>query len=180
MTTDAQILDPSKRSAASRRAKPTQRTASATISIGVSYAELGKLKKKIKIDHDLALKLWASGNHDARILALMIADPQQADAATLDAWVRELTTTSSPTPSPATPRRRPSPKPKPSSGSTSDGEWIARAGWNILGHLAYVDQSLPDSYFERAARPHRARPARQQKSRPPCHEQRRHRHRPAQ
>jgi len=42
---------------------------------GVSYAHLGTLKKKIKIDHELALELWKSGNHDARTLATMIADP---------------------------------------------------------------------------------------------------------
>lgn len=32
---------------------------------GVSYAQLGKLQKKIKTDHELALSLWASGVHDA-------------------------------------------------------------------------------------------------------------------
>jgi 3-methyladenine DNA glycosylase AlkD len=54
---------------------------------GVSYAVLGKLTKQIKRDHALALGLWDSGWHDARVLATFIADPQQADAATLDEWV---------------------------------------------------------------------------------------------
>lgn len=54
---------------------------------GVSYATLGKLTRTIKRDHALALGLWASGNHDARVLATMIADPAQADAARLNAWV---------------------------------------------------------------------------------------------
>ena len=44
---------------------------------GVSYATLGQLKKKIKTDHALAEQLWATGNHDARILATMVADPAQ-------------------------------------------------------------------------------------------------------
>jgi 3-methyladenine DNA glycosylase AlkD len=35
---------------------------------GVSFADLGKLKKQIKIDHALALALWSTGVHDARIL----------------------------------------------------------------------------------------------------------------
>ncbi len=30
----------------------------------------------------------------------------------------------------------------------NDGEWIATAGWNMLGTLATTDQTLPDSYFE--------------------------------
>jgi 3-methyladenine DNA glycosylase AlkD len=46
---------------------------------GVSYANLEILRKKIKVDHDLAQKLWASGNHDARILATMFADTVQID-----------------------------------------------------------------------------------------------------
>ena len=40
---------------------------------GVSFAELKKLKKQIGTDTDLARQLWATGNHDARILACMIA-----------------------------------------------------------------------------------------------------------
>ena len=46
---------------------------------GVSYANLGKIKKKIKVDHKLAEQLWATGNHDARIVATMIADPKQVN-----------------------------------------------------------------------------------------------------
>ena len=41
---------------------------------GVSYAELGRLHKTIGTDHGLARALWATGNHDARVLATMIAD----------------------------------------------------------------------------------------------------------
>ncbi len=37
---------------------------------GVSYANLEKLKKRIKMDHELAAHLWDTGNHDARILAM--------------------------------------------------------------------------------------------------------------
>src|SRR5689334_9155363 len=57
---------------------------------GVSYAALGKLTKQIKIDHQLALQLWESGNHDARVLAMMIGDPQQTDAKQLETWVKDV------------------------------------------------------------------------------------------
>jgi 3-methyladenine DNA glycosylase AlkD len=50
---------------------------------GVSYAALGKLKKQIKQEHALAEALWETGNHDARVLATMVADPRKADAALL-------------------------------------------------------------------------------------------------
>ena len=57
---------------------------------GVSYAELGKLKKKIKQDHALALGLWESGVHDARILATKIADAEAMKASEIDAWARTI------------------------------------------------------------------------------------------
>lgn len=57
---------------------------------GVSFANLKALAKKIKRDQALAEGLWATGNHDARVLATMIADPESLTAGTLDAWVKEL------------------------------------------------------------------------------------------
>ena len=56
---------------------------------GVSYSVLGKMTRQIKRDHALALGLWSSGWLDARVLATMIADPQQATAEQLDAWVAD-------------------------------------------------------------------------------------------
>ncbi len=43
---------------------------------GVSYKELGRIEKKIKINHELALQLWDSATHDAMVLACKIADPK--------------------------------------------------------------------------------------------------------
>ena len=51
---------------------------------GVSYANLYKLQKRIKTDHALADQLWATGNHDARILATLVADPAAFTAKQLD------------------------------------------------------------------------------------------------
>ena len=51
---------------------------------GVSFADLRLLAKQIKTDPDLAVQLWATGNHDAQILATLIADPAQFDAKMLD------------------------------------------------------------------------------------------------
>jgi 3-methyladenine DNA glycosylase AlkD len=53
---------------------------------GVSYGELGRLKKAIRVDDDLAAGLWETGNHDACILATMIADPAVATIQRLNAW----------------------------------------------------------------------------------------------
>jgi 3-methyladenine DNA glycosylase AlkD len=42
---------------------------------GTLTSEIGKLQKKIKVDHALALDLWKSGNAEARMLAVQVADP---------------------------------------------------------------------------------------------------------
>ncbi len=57
---------------------------------GVSYAELGKIAKSIKTDHDLAQKLWDSGNHDARVLALRVADPAAMDVPLAGRWLGDV------------------------------------------------------------------------------------------
>ena len=44
---------------------------------GVLTSEIGKLQKKIKVDHALALELWKTKNAEARILALQVADPEK-------------------------------------------------------------------------------------------------------
>lgn len=51
---------------------------------GTLTSEIAKLKKKIKVDHGLALELWKTGNAEARALALQVADAEKltpADAA---------------------------------------------------------------------------------------------------
>ena len=57
---------------------------------GVSFANLEVLRKRIKVDHALALHLCASGNHDARVLATKIADPTQMDLETINTWAADL------------------------------------------------------------------------------------------
>ena len=57
---------------------------------GVSYAELGKIAKPIKTDHALAVELWDSGNHDARVLALRVADPAEVDGPLGGRWLRDV------------------------------------------------------------------------------------------
>lgn len=57
---------------------------------GVSYAHLKKLEKRYRGEHELALELWESGVHDARILATQIADSGALTAKVLDAWLRAV------------------------------------------------------------------------------------------
>jgi len=55
---------------------------------GVLHAALYKLQKQIGTDHALAEALWDTGNHDARVLAMLIADGEQMTAAKLNRWRR--------------------------------------------------------------------------------------------
>ena len=50
---------------------------------GVKFGDLRPLAKKIGTDHALAEALWRSGNTDARLLACMVADPEQVSEAEL-------------------------------------------------------------------------------------------------
>ncbi|MXX31108.1 MAG: DNA alkylation repair protein [Chloroflexi bacterium] len=57
---------------------------------GVSYKELGRISKPLKTDHALAVDLWHSGNHDARVLALRIADPSAVTEELALDWLADV------------------------------------------------------------------------------------------
>lgn len=59
---------------------------------GVLTSDIAKLRKKIKLDHDLAMALWKSGNAEARILALQIADPGKLTSSQAEDFVRQAST----------------------------------------------------------------------------------------
>jgi 3-methyladenine DNA glycosylase AlkD len=115
---------------------------------GVSFANLGRLKKRIKTDHELARRLWATGNHDARILATMIADPAKTAVALLESWKDGLdnyiVTDAFAKFAAATPLARELAE----QWTQSKKEWIGRAGWMLLAHLALHDASLSHDYFK--------------------------------
>jgi 3-methyladenine DNA glycosylase AlkD len=116
---------------------------------GVSYAELGKLKKKIKVDHALAEGLWASGNHDARMLAAMIADPARLDRKTLDAWAAGLRNYVETDALGTLAASAPHAREVMTHWMAADGEWVAAAGWHVLSCVARQDDGVPDDYYER-------------------------------
>lgn len=56
---------------------------------GVKVGDLKPIQKKIKINHSLALELYATGNSDAQYLAGLIADPQKFTKEELTIWAKE-------------------------------------------------------------------------------------------
>jgi len=104
--------------------------------LGVSYAAIGKLVKRLRVDQSLAEKLWRTGIHEARVVATKIADPAAISTAELERWVTEasdyITTDNvsglaARTGGAAALGRR---------WIRDPGEWKSAAGWNILGLLA--------------------------------------------
>jgi 3-methyladenine DNA glycosylase AlkD len=115
---------------------------------GVSLAELKKLKKAIKVDHKLAVKLWASGNHDARVLATMVADPDEFDGKTLESWAKDLDNYMITDAFSGLAARTAAARRKMTKWTKSKQEWIGRTGWLLLGNVAANDTELPNRYFE--------------------------------
>jgi 3-methyladenine DNA glycosylase AlkD len=58
--------------------------------LGISMPTLRKMAREIGRNHALALELWASGIHEARILAAMIAEPRLVSPQLMEAWVNEF------------------------------------------------------------------------------------------
>jgi 3-methyladenine DNA glycosylase AlkD len=56
---------------------------------GVNLTRLRAVAKSLKTDQELALKLWATDDTAARLVALLISRPRSFDAAELDAMLRE-------------------------------------------------------------------------------------------
>lgn len=56
---------------------------------GTLTSEIAKLQKKIRIDHALAMQLWKTGNSEARVLALQVADPAQVTAADANRFLED-------------------------------------------------------------------------------------------
>ena len=55
---------------------------------GVSIPQLRKMAKQIGRNHTLAQRLWASGIHEARILASMLDDPKVVTEEQMERWVK--------------------------------------------------------------------------------------------
>jgi 3-methyladenine DNA glycosylase AlkD len=109
---------------------------------GVSYANLAKLERRLRGEHALALALWESGIHDARVLATKIADADALTVGQLNAWLKaadnhvlsdavaEITSRSKLAKGRADVWRK------------AKREWPSATGWNLFGRLVDVDGAL--------------------------------------
>jgi 3-methyladenine DNA glycosylase AlkD len=58
--------------------------------LGVTVTELRGLARGLGRDHELAAELWASGIHEARILASIVDDPDAVTERQMESWVRDF------------------------------------------------------------------------------------------
>lgn len=58
--------------------------------LGISIYTLRGIVKEIGQNHDLALKLWESGIHDARLLACFIDNPDKVTGDQMDSWAEDF------------------------------------------------------------------------------------------
>ncbi|HEX5625145.1 MAG TPA: DNA alkylation repair protein, partial [Saprospiraceae bacterium] len=58
---------------------------------GVKMGDIRNLAKPLKTNHPLAMELWETGNMEARLLAILIMDPEQLTNQKLDELVRSET-----------------------------------------------------------------------------------------
>ena len=116
---------------------------------GVSVHELRKIAKRLGSNHELALALWATGNHEARLLACFVDDPARVTAKQADAWARDFdswdlcdqATTS-------LFDRTEHAWPKATEWAAHDDAWIKRAAFALMAGLAVHDEAAPDEAFE--------------------------------
>jgi 3-methyladenine DNA glycosylase AlkD len=58
--------------------------------LGVSLPNIRAIARHAGRDDDLALALWDSGIHEARLLATLVADPDALEDRRMDAWAADL------------------------------------------------------------------------------------------
>jgi 3-methyladenine DNA glycosylase AlkD len=117
---------------------------------GVSVYKLRWIAKRLGTDHALALALWATGNHEARLLACFVDDPAAVTEKQFEAWARDFdswdicdqaTTSLFDLTKHAWP--------KAVAWAARDEEWVKRAGFTLMAGLAVHDKSATDQAFRK-------------------------------
>jgi hypothetical protein len=114
---------------------------------GVSFATLKTLYQRIKVDHELALALWDSGNFDARNLAVKIVDPARLTPAELDRWSQDPTARMCSSYVAYVAAEGPHAHACVARWLASKHEHQRTIGWKLVGALAMLDETLGDDWF---------------------------------
>jgi 3-methyladenine DNA glycosylase AlkD len=117
-------------------------------SFGVSVPKLRTLAREVGLDHLLALKLWETGLHDARLLATMVDDPEQVTIDQMDKWVREFDSWDIVDGSCGNLfDKTPFAVAKAKEWCKREEEYVKRAGFVLMAELAVHDKQAKDKMF---------------------------------
>jgi 3-methyladenine DNA glycosylase AlkD len=117
---------------------------------GVSVYELRRIARRLGTNHDLALALWATGNHEARLLACFVDDPAKVTERQMEAWARDFDSwdvCDQATCSLFDLAEHGWPKAR--EWAARDDEWVRRAGFALMAGLAVHDKRAADRDFTR-------------------------------
>lgn len=118
--------------------------------LGVSIPVLRAEAKALGRDHALALALWGSGVHEARILASMIADPASVTPRLLERWVRDFDSWDVCDQTIMNLFEDvPGMYDQALAWARRDEEYVKRAGYVLMARLAVSDKPASDAAFER-------------------------------
>jgi len=116
--------------------------------LGIPTPELRKLAKMIKKDHSLALALWDTNIHEARILATMIDDPKLVTPEQIDKWVSDFNSWDICDQACGNLfDRTPYAMQKALQYSTAEEEFVKRAGFVLMAEYAVHDKKATDENF---------------------------------
>ena len=116
---------------------------------GISIPNLRQIAKEVKTDHTLAGELWASGIHEARILAGMIDDPHMVTSEQMERWVRGFDSWDVCDQCCMNLFKKAGfAYQKAIEWSSSDAEFVKRAGFVMMACLAVGDKKADDGQFE--------------------------------
>jgi 3-methyladenine DNA glycosylase AlkD len=117
---------------------------------GISTPVLHAFARHIGKDQELAERLWASGIHEARILATLIGESEKITAAQMERWVRDFDSWD--VVDTACCYLYAAAKPawdKIYEWSTRRAEFEKRAAFSLAAYLSYKDKVAEDARFER-------------------------------
>jgi len=118
--------------------------------LGVSVPELRTLAKKAGRSHELALELWDTGIHEARIVAALVDKPEKVTSEQMDMWVREFDSWDVCDACCGNLfDRTPFAYAKALKWSKAKEEFVKRAGFSMMAELAVHDKSAGDAKFVR-------------------------------
>jgi len=119
-----------------------------TEQLGISIVVLRSLARPHRKNHTLAQQLWASGVHEARILAIYIDDFAQVTRTQMDAWARDFDSWDICDQTCGNLfDRTPFALQKAHQWSTRKSEFVKRAGFVLMAALAVHAKDLPDETF---------------------------------